>query len=249
MAAAKSKSKQPRKRHVQQLLFRRGGKRRGAGRKPTRHRAGTSHEARPEIEAKHALHVTLRVVPEVGSMRRRDMYRAIREASLVAAVRERIRIVHMSIQTTHLHLLVEAEDKLALARGMQGFQISVARNVNTVLRVDKFRRRRGRVFADRYHLVVIESPTQARNALAYVLNNWKKHRESPGELPRTWLADPFSSGISFPDWHERRGEGWMLRVPPGYDPLIVYQPRSWVLSEGWKRAGSVRVSEVPSKRM
>jgi putative transposase len=244
-------SQRPRKRHLQQKLFPSPATRKGARRKPTRARGsshGCSHEARPEIKARYPLHITLRVVPEVGSLRRRDLYRAVRDASVVAAVRERIRIIHISIQDTHIHLLVEASDNLALTRGMQGFQISVARNVNSALRTDAVRRRRGAVFAGRYHLVVIRSPTQARNVLAYVLGNWKKHRAGRGDLPATWLADPFSSGIQFPDWHERRDEPCLPRLPRDYEPLIVRRPRSWLLACGWKRVGPIRASDIPCQR-
>ncbi|HEU4730025.1 MAG TPA: transposase, partial [Kofleriaceae bacterium] len=104
-------------------------------------------------------------------------------------LRERFRIVHVSIQRNHVHMLVEAEHKTALARGMQGFQISAARHINTALG-DRVRRRRGQVFADRYHLEVISSPTRARHAIAYVLGNWRKHREDRGPLSSTWRVDP-----------------------------------------------------------
>ncbi|HEX7836782.1 MAG TPA: transposase, partial [Kofleriaceae bacterium] len=126
-----AKSKRTRKRHVQQALFRRGGKRRGAGRKPKGARAGERHAARPEFKPYHALHVVMRVVPAVGSLRRRRMYKAMRDASITAALRERFRIIHISLQRTHVHMLVEADHKAALARGMQGFQISAARHINT----------------------------------------------------------------------------------------------------------------------
>ncbi len=114
-SSPKSKRKRPRKRHVQQSLFRRGGKRKGAGRKPKGPRAGARHDSRPEIDETSVLHVVLRVVPEVGSLRRPALYQALRDASLAAAMRERIRIVHISVQRTHVHMLVEAEDKKALA--------------------------------------------------------------------------------------------------------------------------------------
>src|ERR1041384_4153597 len=138
MESAKSKR---RKRHVQQDLFRRGGKRRGAGRKPKGSRAGERHEARPDFRPYHVLHVVMRVVPEVGSLRRRKMYKALRDATIIAALRERFRIVHISLQRTHVHLVIEAEHKAALARGMQGFTISAARNINTAMG-DGVRRRR-----------------------------------------------------------------------------------------------------------
>jgi REP element-mobilizing transposase RayT len=243
----KSASRGAGKRHVQQELFRRGGKRKGAGRKPKGARAGASHRARPTVRPSQPLHVTLRVVPAVGNMRRRSLYKAVRDATLTAAVRERIRIVHLSIQHNHVHLLVEADDKQALARGMQGFQISAARNVNTALAVDG-QRRRGSVFADRYHAVAITSPTQAHHTLSYILSNWRRHREDQHGIARTWLVDPFSSGISFPDWAELDDRDWMWPIRDTYDPLIVRRPQSWVLVEGWKLVGPISARTVPSRR-
>jgi REP element-mobilizing transposase RayT len=246
---ARSRGARPRKRHLQQLLFRRGGKRKGAGRKPKGLRAGARHDSRPEIDETSVLHVVLRVTPEVGNLRRPALYRALRDASVTAAMRERIRIVHISVQRTHVHLLVEAGDKEKLGRGMQGFQISAARNINTALG-DKYGRRRGKVFVDRYHLVVITSPTQARNVLSYVLNNWRKHGEDRHE-PRTRLVDPFSSGWSFGGWQELAGEPFLWRPHAGYEPMIVYQPRAWMLHEGWKRAaggGAISARALPSRR-
>jgi putative transposase len=242
-------SKRARK-HVQQDLFQRRAKRKRtakSGRKPKGARAGSRHESRPAVNPRCALHVVLRVVPAVGSMRRRSLYKAMRDATITAALRERIRIVHISIQRTHVHLLVEAADKLALGRGMQGFQISAARNINSALAAG-YRRRRGRVFADRYHLEVITSPTRTRHVLSYVLNNWRKHREDEYGPPSTWLVDPFSSGISFPDWKELEDKVWMWPMRATYDPLFVRRPESWVLREGWRRCGSISVHDVPSQR-
>ncbi|HEX3761677.1 MAG TPA: transposase [Kofleriaceae bacterium] len=242
-----AKSKRARKRHVQQPLFRRGGKRRGAGRKPKGARAGERHEARPAFKPYHALHVVMRVAPEVGSLRRRAMYKALRAATLTAALRERFRIVHISLQRTHVHLIVEAEHKTALARGMQGFSVSAARHINTALG-NGGRRRRGSVFVDRYHVEVITTPTRARHAISYVLSNWRKHGEDRDGLPSTWLVDPFSSGISFPDWKELQDQAWMWPIRETYDPLIVRRPTTWILAEGWKKAGEISAREVPNRR-
>jgi REP element-mobilizing transposase RayT len=243
-----AKSKRARKRHVQQDLFRRGGKRRGAGRKPKGARAGERHAARLDFKSYHALHVVMRVTPAVGSLRRRRMYHAMRNATITAALREWFRIVHVSLQKTHVHLIVEAEDKAALGRGMQGFTISAARHINTALGVGA-RRRRGKVFADRYHVEVITTPTQARHALRYVLSNWRKHHEDREGLASTWLVDPFSSGILFPDWSELQDQPCMWPIRETYDPLMVRRARGWLLQEGWKCAGGpFSAREVPSRR-
>src|SRR5579872_3384751 len=98
---ARVKSKQERTRQPeQQELFQprgkqRGGKRRGAGRRPRGARAGERHQARPEFKPTHALHVVVRVAPAVGSLRRRKLYKAMRDATITAALREWLRIVHI----------------------------------------------------------------------------------------------------------------------------------------------------------
>src|SRR5262245_40802490 len=66
----------------------RGGKRRGAGRKPKCRRAGSPHKTRPELKSRYPVHVTLRVVAAVGNLRRRCAYDAIREATITTARRE-----------------------------------------------------------------------------------------------------------------------------------------------------------------
>jgi REP element-mobilizing transposase RayT len=235
------------------MFKKRGGKRRGAGRKPKGRRAGSPHRVRPELKARHPVHVVLRVIRAVGSLRRRSTYRAIREATLTAARREDVRIVHVSIQRTHVHLLVEADDKEALASGMQGFQISAAKHLNAAISKGKpGPRRRGTVFPDRYHAQVITSPTQARHALNYVLNNWRKHEEDRKQPMSEWKVDWFSTAAMFPWWAEYgpyEEEPLLWRGPETYDPLVVYQPRTWLLREGYKKGGPpISTREVPSAK-
>src|SRR3954467_9642379 len=238
-------------REVDQLVLcegkKRGGKRRGAGRPPKGPRAGERHERRPVHDARHPVHIVLRVVKAVGSLRRGRMYRAIRAATRTVARREGFRIVHLSVQRTHVHLLVEAKGKAALSSGMQGFQISAAKHLNAAISQGRpGPRRRGTVFPDRYHAVVIDSPRQARHALSYVINNWRKHEEDRGEVTRRWEVDWYSSGAMFPDWKERGSEGFSLRGPPELPPMVVGAPRTWLLREGWKRHGAISCREVPS---
>jgi hypothetical protein len=212
-----------------------GGARAGAGRPPKGARAGVSHAKRPRLLREHPVHVTVRVVPAVGKLRRRIAYRCVNDALLRCAIRRDVRVVHVSIQNTHLHLLVEADDATALARGMQAFEISAARRLNRATG------RRGKVFADRYHARAITTPRAARHALAYVLNNWRKHREDAG---RGWKIDPFSSGVTFDGW---RGLTHVagFRLPRGYLALPVAFPTGWLLTRGWRRHGLVDVRERP----
>jgi hypothetical protein len=183
----------------------------------------------------------IRAASDVASLRRRKLYQAIRWATVVAAARDDFHIVHLSIQGTHVHLLCEATSRLHLARGMQVFQISAARHINRVLG------RRGTVFGDRYHSTIIHTPHQARHALAYVLCNWRKHREHRAAFARDWRVDPFSSAIAFDGWKERADALFGFRPPPTYESLVVWLPRSWLLREGWRRHGLISLREVPSR--
>jgi REP element-mobilizing transposase RayT len=256
----------PRKRHQQLALpkldkngQRRGGARVGAGRKPNdgvkRTRRAEPHKARPLAKARFPRHVVLRIVPTLGSLRKRHIYSALRIATIAVALRElayddvngAFRIIHISIQKTHIHMLVEADNKLAMSRGMQSFMISAAKHINRAYS-DKLGlevRRRGAVFADRYHQEIIETPRQARHALAYVLNNWRKHREDRESVARGCEIDPFSTGAHFTGWRERADE--VVRFGRDiYEPLVVYFPKTWLLSEGWRKAGTISLYEVPS---
>src|SRR5690348_14693373 len=192
-------------------------------------RASERHGVRPGFRASQPVHVTIRAVEGLRSLRKRHMYRAIREALITSLLRERFYVVHVSIQRTHIHLLVEAQDRMALARGMQGLQISAARHINRAAG------RTGTVFADRYHAEIIDNRRQARHALAYVLNNWRRHGEHRKQFARTWRVDPYSSGAYFSGWRELADHDVFWPVPRSYEPLPVWLPKTWLLAEGWMR--------------
>jgi REP element-mobilizing transposase RayT len=272
-----------RKRRLQQALFSAAGqplvregkripqkRRRKPGRKPKHGRAGSPHKTRPELKSRFPVHIVLRVVGAVGNLRKRHMYKAFRMATIAVAKRElndkengAFRIVHISIQHNHVHLIVEADHKMALARGMQSFQISAAKLVNRALAIQSIKiglrsggtlaraiknRRRGSVFPDRYHAVIITTPAQARHTLAYVLNNWRKHREDRAEIARGWKVDPYSTGVQFEGWKERASAKFYMDYRDTYQPMVVYLAKTWLLCEGWRKHGLIGFREVPSAR-
>jgi REP element-mobilizing transposase RayT len=234
-----------RSRRQQTFAFRTwGGRRKGAGRKQVNARKSQPHRRRPEIASNMAIHVTLRVAPDVRRMRRMDAYRAVRKALLVVLARTDFRIIHTSIQRNHVHLVVEAESKQALARGMQAFQTSAARRLNKIDTDRRGRVRTGPVFPDRFHLEVVTTPTHARHTLSYVLNNWRRHDEDRTPNTETWLVDRYSSAVAFNGWAE--AFNWVL--PDDYEPLPVARPQTWLLREGWKLGGRVSIYENPGPR-
>jgi REP element-mobilizing transposase RayT len=234
-----------RKKHVQQELVYWGGKRKGAGRPPKNKRSSERHKQRPEIKAAHPLHVTLRVEKEIGTLRRRSLYHAVRNALRTVLGRDDFRVIDVSLQDGHVHLIVEAANKVALARGMQAFEIVAARFINQAFSKERGRVRTGRVFSDRYHPKAITSPLAARHARAYVLNNWRRHRKDCGVA---YSVDPYSSGVSFDGWKETGGTDFLKAIPANYEPLTVSRPQTWLLSVGWRRHGLISVREVPGER-
>jgi REP element-mobilizing transposase RayT len=217
-----------RKRRKDGKLAKRPGRKR-----PPKGKRVVPHRARPEVSARHPVHVTMKVATDVVRLRKRKIYQAVRRALRGCLARVDYRVVHISIQNTHLHVIVEAESKQALTRGMQGFTISAAKWINRVMG-----RKRGTVFPKRYHATYITTPTQARSELAYVLNNWLRHRVNVGVPSR---IDPFSSAWQFTGWATPH------REPAPEDPLPVAAAQSWLLREGWMRAraGPIRLDEVP----
>jgi len=235
-----------RKKHAQQeMVFRaRGGKRPGAGRKRVAARKQEPHRPREGFSRAHPLHVVLRVVAGLGTLRKRDCYQAVRRASFVVLGRPDFRLCHISIQGTHVHLLVEADDKDALTRGMKSFEISAAKGINRAISRRSGVVRKGKVFADRYHREVIDNPRQARNSLSYVLNNWRKHREDRFGRAQTWTVDAYSTAMAFTGWAEQPA---FWRAPPTYERMAVMVPETWLLGASWRSQKPISLFEIPSR--
>ena len=216
----------------------RGGARPGAGRPRLPGKRSPAHVKRPAHSKHHPVHVVLRTRADVPRLRTQPIFRVVRRALRELRAPMPFRVAHISIQHNHLHLLVEAKDARALSRGMQLLGAALARGINAQLG------RTGHVFAFRYHATPITSPRQTRNTLAYVLNNWRRHREDERSArARAELLDPYSSGAALDAW---RGRTAVAR-PPDYDPLPVSPPQTWLLSVGWRRHGDLDPRRVPGR--
>ena len=203
----------------------RGGWRANAGRKAKPEHDRRGHRRRPELAARFPVHVTLKVVQGVESLRRGHCFAVLRRCFARGKDRFGFRLAHFTVQGSHLHLLCEAPDRTALGRGLQGLSIRIARSLNRKLG------RKGRLFAERYHQRILRSPTEVRNALVYVYQNSRKHAPRVGQ-DRDWV-DGCTSAAWFKGWR------WPIRDmrlrPEGETPVVP--GRTWLLSEGWKRAG------------
>src|SRR6185295_8434527 len=164
--------------------------------KPAPGRRAVPHRPRVPHLRHCPAHVTLRASSVVPSLRSGRLLLATRTA-LAAASTARFRVLHFTIQADHLHLVVEADGPTEFERGVRGLAIRVAKSVNRVLG------RRGRV-GDRYHARLLRTPREVRNALVYVLNNFKKHFRGARGL------DPCSSAGWF--------DGWRTAIGPVGEP-------------------------------
>ena len=214
----------------------RGGPRIGAGR-PAAARPVVHHVKRDEVLEREPAHVTIRVVEGVPSLRRRRFVRTFQRSLRGVRGRTDFRVVEYSLQVDHLHMIVEAADKEALACGMKAVGSRLAKAVHRVFA------RSGRVLAGRYHVRALHSPKEVRAALAYVLLNVRKHwRQRKGQAPPVRI-DAASSGRWFGGWRRRVPvEAWV----PGLRE--VSPAETWLLRTGWKKFGLIDPAEVPGGR-
>ena len=202
-----------------------GGRRKGAGRKPGSGPGRVAHRARPTHCARNPVHVTLRST--LKSLRDSFVFPTLTGVLRELRVRaEQFRVVHYSVQETHIHLVVEAASARALSTGLRSLTIRIAKRVNRLLM------RSGPVFADRWHARPLTSPRAVRHVLVYVLANAKKHGPH-----RTFAVDPCSSAPEFTGFREA-----VPRAPPS---LSTSSARTWLLAVGWKQHGLISVHERP----
>lgn len=254
--------------HQAELEFRSwGGARPGAGRKPKGERPMLPHDRRPPHKASIPLLITTKLLPGLPSLRRAGEAASIRAAwaqaqaaadARAGAGRGRGRsapfqVVHYSIQSNHMHLIVEAPDRAALTSGMRSLLVRIARALNRIWN------RSGRVFADRFHERALRTPREVRNALVYVLQNLRKHgicMDGP---------DPLSSGPEFDGWRHKPAKSTATQENERLDTsgaggsrtvlgrrtflragrVDLPRPCTWLLGIGWQRHGLIDFYECP----
>ncbi len=139
-------------------------------------------------------------------------------------------MVHFALLNNHIHFLVEARNRRALSRGMQGLLIRIAKALN------KLWNRKGSVFQDRFYSKVMRTYRHVRNALCYVLHNARRHG-----LKLMNPLDPYTSGPWFDGWKEDVDAS---ALPFSFRP--VARARTYALCEGWKRHRLISAWELPA---
>ncbi len=154
---------------------RHGGRRPKCGRKEI-HSRGVRHRPRERVGRRTPAHVNFKLNARI----RNKACLKILKRAILNARRQGLGVVHYSLQSNHVHLIVEAGDNKTLTRGMRSMTVTFAKGL-----------KRGRVQLERYHLHVLRGPQETRNAVHYVVNNHERHAGTPGR-------DPFSSLVAAP---------------------------------------------------
>ena len=208
-------------------LTRAGKKKQRPGPKP-----GSFPHVRHRKRAVHKywnpLHVTMRAVRGLPSFRAQTLFVAFEDA-VRRTRRDDFRVVEFSVQDDHLHLIVEADDNVALERGMKSFSVRANRLFNAA-----HGRGRGRVWGDRYDRRDLTSARQVRNAIVYCLGNYKKHQGVTSGAPR---IDPCSSARWF--------QGWTAIRQHDDGPRPTENARTVLLRSAWHKHGFIHPGERP----
>lgn len=215
-----------------------GGRRKNAGRKraPGK-RSCVPHATRPGHKGRHPVHVTLRARSGLPSFRQQLVYRlftGVLRDQRQRKYKDHFRVVHFSVQPNHLHLIIEADTERAasyqpLRSGVSGLAIAFARRLNKLLR------RKGSVWADRFHRHDLKSPLETSRALGYVFDNYTRHGErSYGE----GVLDLFSSAPLFDGWAGPRF------TPYEHDHWRwpVCRSGTWLLTKGYLEHGRLTIT-------
>ncbi len=178
-----------------------------------------------------AVHVVLRIRRGLPGLRTPRGYRALERAFRAGKEKEGFGLTQFSVQRDHLHLIVEASNRHALSRGMQGLAVRTAKALNKL-----WHGRHGSVFAERYFARALRKPIELWRAIRYVLNNARKH----GESSSSGQPDPYPSGRWFRDWSGSERVKRPLRGPP-----VVLGGRFALFHvHGW----SIDIEDVPGRR-
>jgi putative transposase len=178
-------------------------------------------------------HVTLTFVHGLGSLRQQRIFETLREIFRYPNVAG-FHVCEFSIQSNHVHLVVEAIHRKAFSSGMRSLSIRCGLRLNRL-----FGARRGKVIRDRYHRRDLFTPSQVRTVLRYVLLNGHKH----GVVPEGQV-DPFSSARSFDGWLVLYELDDDLQPRATGDPTVgprgkPVTPWSKLLGEEWRELGLI----------
>jgi hypothetical protein len=188
-----------------------GGRRSGTGRK-RRHSPGIAHRTREIVHGRFALHVNFKLRLHIRS---KETLKILKRAILNARAKG-LGVVHFSLQSNHVHLIVEAQNNEILTRGMRSLTITVAKGI-----------KKGRVQIERYHLHILKTLRETKNAVRYVLLNEQKHTKSKRIVTLPYCSLVFL-GHAFSRRMAKREKLSLIWRPPE-EKSFLDKAKSWIL--------------------
>lgn len=152
-----------------------GGRRPGSGRKRI-HSKGVSHRLREKVNVKTPVHINFRYKTHI---RNKEALKVLKRA-LINSRKMGLRVIHCSMMTNHIHIIAEVENNRILTKGMRSLTVTFAKGL-----------KKGRIQVQRYHLHVLRSVKETKNAISYVLFNQQKHAKKQYSV-----IDQYSSLLS-----------------------------------------------------
>lgn len=168
-----------------------GGRRPNSGR-PRIHSKGVSHNKRDKITPHIPCHINFKYRTFI----RTEILLEHFILAMMKSQRHGFRIIQFSMQSNHVHLIVEAQNNQILEKGMRSLTNSFAK------RLSKTKRLNGTIQMERYHLHLLRTPTEVQNAIDYVIHNHEHHTGIHKE-------DRFSSQVQ--SFFLDNGKSWLLR--------------------------------------
>lgn len=152
-----------------------GGRRPGSGRKRF-HSSGVAHRTRERVTRRTPLHINFKYQTQI----RNKLCLRLLKRAIMNSRAQGLRVIHFSLQSNHIHLIVECDNNAILTKGMRSLTVTFAKGLKV-----------GRVQVDRYHLHVLKTLKETKHAVWYVLFNKQKH-----EKGRYSVIDEYSSVFS-----------------------------------------------------
>lgn len=187
-----------------------GGHRKNSGRKRI-HSKGVAHRTRETVRPYTPLHINFKFKTQI---KKKSSLRILKRA-LFNARRKGLRIVHFSMQSNHIHLIVEAANNNILTSGMRALTVTFAKGL-----------KKGKVQIERYHLHVLKTKREVKHAVYYVMFNQHKH-----EKGAYMVIDEFTSAISALNLVKEYAK-WLKITIRLLGPIVIEtdRPLCWLLS-------------------
>lgn len=156
-----------------------GGRRSNSGKKRI-HSKGVAHRTREKINSRTPLHINFKFQKTIRNISTLE----ILKRALLNGEKKGLKVIHFSLQSNHVHLIAEAPSNEALTLGMKSILNTIARNKGSILK-------------GRYHLHVLRSPNETKNAVQYVLFNEERHSNLKRALLKEYTIKNLRTASSY----------------------------------------------------